>query len=181
MQDEENYKGSTQDKIRKTGNFKALYNKKYGDIANLNHKHKFTPEQLFDFAVRYFSWAEDNAIKAAETANFQGVVSEHLVHKFRVFTLNGLCLFAGFSSSGYSKWRKEPGFSDVTEWIDGVITEQKFQLAANGLINASFIGKDLGIDKASSVEVNLTANQEINNVKPDEEFKTALMDVLGNL
>ena len=78
---------------QKIGNFKELYNKKYGDIANLKINHRYTPEQVFDMAVRYFSWAEERAIKAIETASFQGVVTENLVHKPRVFTITGFQLF----------------------------------------------------------------------------------------
>lgn len=162
----------------KAGNFKALYLKQYGEIAKLNHRHNYTPEQVFNLAVKYFTWAEENAIKAAETAAFQGVVTESLVHRVRIFTINGLSLFTAISKGAFQKWRKEDGFSDVMEFIDGVIHEQKFQLAANGIINAAFIGKDLGIDKPA--EVNIENNNTLANVTT-EEVKDAVRDILGEL
>lgn len=179
MTEEEDYgRGeTTQEKIRKTGNFKALYNKKYGDIANLNHRHTITPEQLFDLAVKYFTWAESNAIKAAETAAFQGVVTENLVHKVRVFTINGFCLFAGISASVVIKWRKDPGFAEVMEFVDTVVYEQKYQLAASGIVNPGFMGKDIGIDKP--VEITQT-NNNVSTVDV-EQFKDAVNDILGQL
>lgn len=175
--DETEYTSRAQAAI-KTGNFKALYLKQYGDIAKLNHRHNYTPEQVFNLAVKYFTWAEENAIKAAETAAFQGIVTENLVHKVRIFTINGLSLFTSISKGAFQKWRKEDGFSDVMEFIDGVIHEQKFQLAANGIINAAFIGKDLGIDKPA--EVNIENNNTLANVTT-EEVKDAVRDILGEL
>lgn len=178
-EEDQDFTSKAQDKIKR-GNFKELYNKKYGDIANLNHRHNYTPEQVFNLAVKYFAWAEANAIKAAETAAFQGVVTENLVHKTRVFTIKGLRLFCGFSSGVIVKWRTDPGFAEVMDFIDDVIYEQKFQLAANGIVNASFIGKELGIDKAA--EVNVTANSSASAATvTTEEFKEAVNDILGAL
>lgn len=175
---DEEYTSSTQEKIKKTGNFKALYNKKYGDIANLSHNHVYTPEQVFDLAVKYFAWAEQNAIKAAETAAFQGVVTENLVHKVRVFTVNGLCLYCNFTNALLGSWRKSPGFSEVMEFVDGVIHEQKYQLAASGLVNAGFVGKDLGIDKPATV--NIDNSNSVSGLTPDD-MKKAVNDILGEL
>lgn len=175
---DENFTSTAQEKIKR-GNFKDLYNKKYGDIANLNHAHKFTPEQIFDLAIKYFAWAEENALRAAETAAFQGVVTESLVHKVRVFTTGGLCLFCGFSKQAMTKWRKEPGFSDVMDFIDNVIMEQKFQLAANGIINPAFIGKDIGIDKAAEINID-NSSSSVAGITPDE-MKEAVNSILGEL
>lgn len=172
---EDKERTTTQQKIAK-GNFKALYNKQYGDIVKIGQQHKYTPQQVFELAVRYFEWAESNAIKAAETAAFQGIVTENLVHKVRVFTINGLCLFGSFSQAALIKYRKEPGFAEVMEFIDSVIYEQKFQLAANGIVNASFIGKEIGIDKPVAVDQSTT----ISDVST-EKFKDAVKDILGEL
>lgn len=158
-------------------NFKSLYNKRYGDIVTLNKNHQYTPEQVFELAVRYFTWAEENSIKATETAAFQGVVTENRIHKPRIFTLAGLRLFCGFSLGILDHWRKTDGFRDVMEFIDSVIYEQKFQLAANGVVNASFIGKDLGIEKAPTVNIENTNEATIESVNADE-VREAVKDIL---
>ncbi|WP_279025557.1 terminase small subunit [Gibbsiella quercinecans] len=137
------------------GNFKELYAKQYGEV--ISRTRQYTPEQVFNLAVRYFTWAEENAISAAETASFQGDVEQSEIYKPRVFTIKGLRLFCSFSEAVLIKWRRESGYSEVMEFIDSVIDEQKFQLAANGIINASFIGKDLGIDKPANITVENTA------------------------
>lgn len=158
------------------GNFKALYNKKYGDIAMVAINRKYTPEEVFDFAVRYFSWAESEAIKAIETAAFQGVVSESLVHKPRVFTLTGLALFMGVNINRFARWRTEAGYSDVMEFIDNVIYEQKYQLGVAGIINSIIVGKELGIDKPQ--EITISNNSTANDV---DSMKEALESVIGKL
>lgn len=161
--------------VVKALNFKELYNKRYGDIARMNHSHNMTPEQVFDLAVRYFTWAEENHIQAAETASFQGDVYESKVYKPRIFTINGFRLYAGVSDSVIHKWRREPGFCDVMEFVDTVVSEQKFQLAANNMVNASFIGKEIGIDKPASV--NVDASTTVESVTADE-VKDAVKDIL---
>lgn len=176
---DENFTSTAQEKVR-IGNFKELYNKKYGDIANLSHRHPMTPETVFNLAVKYFSWAEDQAIKAIETASFQGAVVENLVHKPRIFTLNGFCLYCGVTASSIQSWRSSPGFSEVMEFIDAVIHEQKYQLAASNLINAGFVGKEIGIDKAAEVSVQNNVSAGAVSVTPDE-FKAAVKDILGEL
>lgn len=176
---DENFTSHANEKVR-IGNFKELYNKKYGDIANLNHRHPMTPETVFNLAVKYFSWAEDQAIKAIETASFQGVVTENLVHKPRVFTLNGFQLYCGVTYGAIQSWRASPGFSEVMEFIDSVIIEQKYQLAASNLINAGFVGKDIGIDKAAEVNVQNNVSAGAVSVTTDE-FKEAVKDILGEL
>ncbi|QPD96336.1 terminase small subunit [Enterobacter phage N5822] len=142
-------------------NFKKLYNKQYGDIATLGKQHRYTPEQVFNLAVKYFEWAESNALKAAESSSFRGRTYQDEVNKPRVFTFNGLRLFCGWSRCAMEKWKKEPGFSEVMEFIESVIYEQKFQLAANGVINAAFIAKDTGLTSLRKSTLAQTQNQAL--------------------
>ena len=163
-------------------NFKKLYAKQYGDIVQLNKSHRYTPEQVFNLAIKYFEWAEANAIKAAETSSFQGQTYQDVIRKPRIFTYAGLRLFCGWSKCALDKWKKEPGFAEVMEFIDSVIYEQKFQLAANGIVNAGFIAKDLGVDQPANINVSASAEggNAINNVTA-EEVKEAVADILEKI
>lgn len=161
-------------------NFKELYEKDYGVV--LGRTREITPKQLFEIALEYFRWAENNAIHAAETASFQGEVEESLVFKTRIFTLNGFSLFSGISNNSLARYRKEEHYGEVMEFVDKVINEQKYQLAANGVINASFIGKELGIDKPMQVNVENSASAESNSVATTEKaMKDAVESILENL
>lgn len=161
-------------------NFKDLYKKQYGDIARLTNN-KYTPEQVFDLAVKYFEWAEENCINALETAAFQGEVYESKIHKPRIFTISGFRLFAGVSDQMLTRWRKEPGYSEVMDFIDGVVFEQKFQLAANGLINAGFIGKEIGVDKGVTVNASATAEAKSIAEVDAAEVREAVLDILDKI
>ena len=80
------------------------------------------------------------------------------------------------------KWKKEPGFSEVMEFIESVIYEQKFQLAANGVINAAFIAKDLGVDQPA--QINVSANSESSAAIAEvgaDEVREAVRDILAEI
>ena len=171
----------SENKVHEAYNFKRLYNKKYGDIVTLNQSHRYTPEQVFDMAIRYFEWAEQNALKSAETSSFQGRTYQDAINKPRIFTLNGLRLFNSWSKCALEKWRKEPGFKEVMEFIDTVIYEQKYQLAANGVVSANFIGKDLGLDNAPQINVSATAENTSIDAVTAEEVKEAVIDILEKI
>lgn len=160
-------------------NFREMYNKKYGDIVALSGSVRLTPEQLFEHAIAYFEWAEDNALKAAETASYQGEVTENRVHKVRVFTKTGFCLFCAITETTYDKYREQDGYKDVIAFIESVIREQKYQLAASGIVNAPLMIKDLGLDKGAEVTVNATAtaNEAITKQEIGEAVKSILEDL----
>lgn len=160
-------------------NFKKLYRKNYGDIVKMHDHDKLTPEQLFDMAVSYFEWAEQNHLKAAETASFQGHISEGKVHKARVFTVTGLRLFCAISENRLNAYRNRDGYREVMEFIDSVIYEQKYQLAVTGIINANLIAKDLGIDK--NAQVNVTATATSGEAVTKEDIGEAVKSILEDL
>ncbi|AFV50928.1 terminase small subunit [Escherichia phage ADB-2] len=58
------------------GNFKELYKKKFGTVLAKNRA--MTPEQLFDLSVKYFEWAEDNAIKRQNQPASRVAFTSHL-------------------------------------------------------------------------------------------------------
>lgn len=161
-------------------NFKQLWNKRYADIVGkeLNKQNKITPEQVMNLIVQYFEWAELNAIKAGEAASFQGRVYQDTIHKPRIFTWEGLKLFCNFSGGSLQRWKLTPGFDVVIEFAESVIKEQKYQLAANGMINSTMIAKELGIDKGDTFNISANAETEVNT---EEAMKNAVASVLGKI
>ena len=67
------------------------------------------------------------------------------------------------------------------EFIDSVIYEQKFQLAAKGVVSANFIGKDLGLDNAPQINVSATAENTSIEAVTAEEVKEAVIDILEKI
>ena len=79
-------------------------------------------------------------------------------------------------------WKREEEYSEVMEFVESVINEQKFQLAANGVINASFIGKDLGIDKPASINIeNSSASASTVVATTEDAMKEAVNSILDML
>ena len=62
-----------------------------------------------------------------------------------------------------------------------MIYEQKFQLAANGVVSANFIGKDLGLDNAPQVNVVAKAESTSIDAVSAEEVKEAVRDILEEI
>lgn len=148
-------------------NFAYLYNKQFGDLKQVNDRvnGQIMPDEVFHLAIKYFQFCEDNPIQVAESASFQGYISEHPVHKTRVFTQKGLCSFLCMSEANYKLLRHKEGYEDVIAYIDNVIYEQKYQLAVNNVINAGMIGKEIGIDKPQEITVNTNNNIDTEAVK----------------
>lgn len=161
-------------------NFKRLWNKNYSDLVGkeLGKTAGHTPEQVMNLIVKYFEWAESNALKAGETANFQGMVYEHTIHKPRIFTWSALMLFCSFSAAGVARWKKTPGYDVVMDFADSVIKEQKYQLAAANMVNSSMIAKELGIDKGVTINNFESVDEEQNT---EQAMVNAVESVLGKL
>lgn len=161
-------------------NFKKLYNKQYADIvgANISGNNKLTPEQLMQLVVNYFEWAETNAIKAGAESSFQGRTYQDTITRPRVFTWNGLTLFLGVSTGIIQRWKRQPGYMEVLDFADQVIREQKYQYAANGMINTNMIAKELGIDKGDTFNISANAEAEANT---EEAMEKAVISVLSKL
>lgn len=107
-----------------------------------------TPEELLAAACAYFDWAAEQSLNEdqsqfwTKTGTF---VRNHKAHA-RAFTIEGLCLHAGIRRAWfYEVVKTSPEFADTVEWIRSVIWEQKFTLAAAGLLNPGLIARELGL------------------------------------
>lgn len=110
-----------------------------------------TPEALWDAAVEYFEWVEDNPLYEDRIVAYQGEVKHEPVAKMRAMTIAGLCLFLDISKQAWSEYTYRKGYGDVTSAIDSVIRSQKFAGAAADLLNANIIARDLGLADKSEL------------------------------
>lgn len=111
-----------------------------------------TPEILWESAVEYFEWVEDNPLMEAKlvTANGQPVLEE--LPKMRAMTIEGLSLFMGVDTTTWYDYAKQEDFSPIARRITNVIRDQKFTGASAGFLNANIIARDLGLKEATSNE-----------------------------
>lgn len=103
------------------------------------------PETLWRLACDYFEWVEENPIFEAQLVSYQGVSNLEPVPKARAMTWEGLATFCGMNPVTLLNYAHKEEFEEVMSVIKACIRDQKFTLAAAGLLNANLVGRDLGI------------------------------------
>jgi hypothetical protein len=117
--------------------------------------HKYTPETLWDEAVDYFNWVEQNPLWESVlvskgivvnkgTENEQTVYSTSMP-KMRAMTLKAFQLFADISHTTWDNYCNNKDFVAITTRIKDTIYSQKFEGAAATLLNPNIIARDLGL------------------------------------
>lgn len=123
------------------------------------------PAQLYELAIEYFQWIEDNPLMEAKICSFQGINEIEELPKKRPFTLGGLCLYMGCTTNTLASYKNFPAFSKVYQIIEEAIRNQKFEGAASGFFNHAIIARDLGLKDG---ETNIIIN---NNINPEQQLK----------
>lgn len=124
-----------------------------------------TPKLMWEAACEYFKWCDDNPHiehKPMVVSHGQGMGSDVEMTKVpisRAYTLHGLCIYIGCSTSYFRTFKntiteKNKDFLSVIEAIEETIYEQKFSGAASGFFNANIIARDLGLKDSSDITTN---------------------------
>lgn len=115
-----------------------------------------TPELLWEAAVEYFTWCEENPLYESKAFNYQGEVTIAELPKMRAMTLSGLCFYLNCNEAYFRNFQNQEranakDFSSVIEQIEKTIYNQKFQGAAADLLNANIIARDLGLKEHTDI------------------------------
>lgn len=116
-----------------------------------------TPQLLWEAAVEYFEWCEENPLKEEKVFNYQGDIVRANISKIRAMTLSGLCLYLKCNEGYFRTFKSqlpkgEQDFNAVISEIEAVIYNQKFQGAAADLLNANIIARDLGLSDKQEIQ-----------------------------
>jgi len=111
-----------------------------------------TPDDLSTACDEYFQWVDENPLMAADVVKFQGVATIKPVPRMRAMTIVGLCNFLDIGTSTWSDYKAKPEFSDTCKQVEETIYQQKVEGAAAELLNANFIGKEIGLVDKQEVE-----------------------------
>lgn len=112
-----------------------------------------TPSEMWDKALEYFQWCEENTIQEQKLFHNQGeIVTANNPH-MRAMTQAGLCAFLNIGVSTWHDYKKKPEYSEVTAAVEQVMYEQKFSGAAAGMLNANIIARDLGLSEKTETEL----------------------------
>ncbi len=110
-----------------------------------------TPEDLWKACEGYFRWVADNPLHEERVFHFQGEITRVAVSKMRAMTITGLCLHLGITHQMWSEHRQRDGYTAITDAVDGIIRQQKFEGAAADLFNANIIARDLGLMEKAEI------------------------------
>lgn len=132
----------------------------------------YQPDELWDKALEYFEWTENNPWYKNEAVKGGDAVGTIIqVPTSRPFTQTGFCVFAGISMATFEVYSKIEEFLGVTTRIKEIMYTQKFEGATVGAYNANIIARDLGL--TDKVDQNTKHSGEImfkgmNFVKPND-------------
>lgn len=110
-----------------------------------------TPEDLWQAAVEYFQWVEDNPFFEEKVGFNQGEPVHTHIEKKRPMTLGALRIFLGIQRGTWVLYRERKDFMAVCEAVEEVIREHKFAGAASGFFNHAIIARDLGLADKSEI------------------------------
>lgn len=111
-----------------------------------------SPDELWDKAVEYFQWCDENPLISYEWNGKDPVKCD--IEKMRAYTWSGLEYYLNIDSlREYKTTYKE--FSHVISRIEKVLYTQKFEGAAAGLLNANIIARDLGLADKRELDANV--------------------------
>ena len=126
---------------------------KYWQFRNKHGRDfEYTPDLLWEEAVKYFDWVEENPLLEEKGFAFQGVVTKESFTKMRAMTLKAFQLFADISHQTWSNYTKNKDFIEVTTRIENIVYSQKFEGAAADLLNPNIIARDLGLKDNQNVD-----------------------------
>lgn len=115
-----------------------------------------SPDILWEAAMEYFEWCDENPLYADATSNYQGYVTHEPIAKMRAMTLDGLYTFLEIGQSTWSDYRNKEDYKEysvVIERIESIIKNQKFQGAAAGMLNPVIISRDIGLVEKKETEL----------------------------
>lgn len=143
---------------------------------------KYKPDELWEKAVEYFEWVENNPLWESVLVSKgivinKGTPEEQTVYstampKMRAMTFQGLQLFLDISHTTWDNYKKKKDYIAITTRIEKIIYEQKFTGAAATLLNPNIIARDLGLSDKQDLNHSgeITDNKQINLVIGSEEI-----------
>lgn len=121
-----------------------------------------TPQLLWEAAVEYFDWCEENPLYESKLVTYEGQSVIEKIPLRRPYTLEALCIYLDANTSYFrqfkaalrekvDKTQEDKDFSTVIKRIEETIRTQKFEGASVGQFNANIIARDLGLKDRSDL------------------------------
>lgn len=133
----------------KGNNYWEFRNKHGRDFA-------YTPDLLWDEAVKYFEWISDrvwNKKEAIKSGDMAGSVMD--VPTSTPMSITSFCLFADIDENTFQRYEGYEGYEDfwaITKRIKGIIESQQFEGATVGAYNPNIIARKLGLVDKTGID-----------------------------
>lgn len=143
-----------------------------------------TPEQLWQQAVDYFKWTDENPMRAKKTLQSGKEAGKRVEVEYkRPYSIKGFCLHAGISERYIQDIKetqsKDSMFYIIMEKILMIIYTQNLEGALVDLYNPIMVSKVLNLDKGEE-EDNKRIIVEVVDT-PRKQLPNSEEEILGNL
>lgn len=134
----------------------------------------YTPDQLWEEAVKYFEWVSKkvwNKKEAIKSGEMTGQLID--IPTSTPMSIKGFCLFADISHQTFLNYESNQGsyvdFFEITTRIRAIIESQQFEGATVGAYNPNIIARTLGLTERTD---HTTAGEKLpSNTPPTIVFK----------
>jgi len=131
----------------------AAIGNNYWEFRNKHGRnHQYTPDAIWDEAVKYFNWItlrvwnKKEAIKSGEMA---GELID--IPTSTPMSIKSFCLYADISHQTFLNYENNNDFVEVITRIKSIIESQQFEGATVGAYNPNIIARTLGLVDRSDI------------------------------
>ena len=132
-----NHDPETRPYLARSEDVRRLHKQGSGTLLKGSTKIYPTPALLLHACLEYAQWCDNNPhIKIQK--DFEGPVKT-------MMTMAGLRLYLGITDQSWYIYRDHPEYRDVCAMVEDIMKNERIVCAANGILNAPFIARILGL------------------------------------
>ncbi len=136
---------------------------------------KYTPDLLWDEAVKYFEWISKKVWNKKDPIKSGDRAGELInVPTQTPMSIQSFCLFSDIDENTFGRYEKANGYEDfwaIATRIKSIIESNQFEGATVGAYNPNIIARKLGlVDKTENKNTNTNTNKPI-TIKFKEKTK----------
>lgn len=140
------------------------------------------PESLYECAKAYFIECDNTPFLEGKRTEYDkptgSETKEDFIEKKQVYTLTSFLNYAGIQTwQWYDIYKKHSAFSDVIDFIERTIADDKYKGAVAGFYNATIVSRDLGLVEKSKIESD-EKNDDAMTIKVEDLTETELDNLI---
>jgi len=118
-----------------------------------------TPKLMWEAAMEYFKWCDDNPFKRAELVKYEGSAEQVEVDVKRPYSFTGVCLYFDVHDTYLIQFKNalkptdpiDKEFSQVIAMIEKTVSSQQIDGAMSGFFNANIVSRVNSLVERSDV------------------------------